>query len=94
MEASALTRAAASETHYADHMTIKMTATEAKARILALLDQVEAGEEVEITRHGRTVARLTAATGPHALEGMLAGIALTAAPDDDLFTTGTAWDLP
>ena len=47
-----------------------MTATEAKARILALLDDVEAGEEVEITRHGRIVARLVPASGPHALKGV------------------------
>ena len=75
-------------------MTIRMTVTDVKARILSLLDQVAAGEDVEITRHGRTVARLTAAAGPHALEGSLTGVALSAAPDDDLFTTSVAWDLP
>jgi prevent-host-death family protein len=74
-------------------VSIKLTATEAKARILALLDQVAAGEEVEITKHGRTVARLVPAIGPHALEGALTGIALTAAEDDDLFATGATWDL-
>ena len=79
---------------YHDHMTIKVTATEAKARILGLLDEVESGEEVEITRHGRTVARLVPATGPHALEGMMSGVALTGADDDGLFTTGATWDLP
>jgi prevent-host-death family protein len=76
-------------------MTRKVTATEAKATILSLLDDVAAGDEVEITKHGRTVARLVPATGPHALEGLLAGIARTAADDEqDLFTTGAAWDLP
>lgn len=74
-------------------MTIKMTATEAKAKILALLDEVAAGQEVEITKHGRTVARLVPATGPHALKGTLAGMAMTAASDEDLFTTGVTWDL-
>lgn len=49
-------------------MTIKLTATEAKAKILALLDEVAAGQEVEITKHGRTVARLVPARGPHALK--------------------------
>jgi hypothetical protein len=34
------------------------------------------------------------ASGPHALKGVLAGVAMTAADDDDLFTTGVAWDLP
>ena len=44
-------------------MTRKMTATEAKARILALLDEVADRDEIEITKHGRTVARLVPATG-------------------------------
>jgi prevent-host-death family protein len=74
-------------------MTRQMTATEVKAKILALLDDVEAGEEIEITRHGRTVARLVAAKGPHALKGRLSGVAMSAADDDDLFTTGASWDL-
>ncbi len=74
-------------------MTIKMTATEAKAKILALLDDVAAGQEVEITKRGRTVARLVPATGPHALKGSLAGVAMTAASDEDLFTTGASWEL-
>ena len=74
-------------------MTRKMTATEAKAKILALLDEVAAGDEVEITKHGRTVARLVPAGGARALEGSLAGVAMTAAEDDDLFTTGEAWDV-
>ena len=74
-------------------MTIKMTATEAKAKMLALLDEVAAGEEVEITRHGRTVARLVPAVGPHALRGRLIGVAMTSAEDEDLFTTGATWEL-
>jgi prevent-host-death family protein len=73
-------------------MTRKMTATEVKAKILALLDDVADGEDVEITKHGRTVARLVAATGPHALKGRLAGMAMTAADEDQLFGTGEAWD--
>ena len=71
-----------------------MTASEVKATILALLDDVAAGEEVEITKHGRTVARLVPARGPHALEGRLAGAAMTAVSDDELFSTGADWDLP
>ncbi|MEO5679897.1 MAG: type II toxin-antitoxin system prevent-host-death family antitoxin [Acidimicrobiales bacterium] len=69
-----------------------MNATEAKARILALLDDVADGEEIEITKHGRVVARLVPATGPHALHGRATGIAATAASDDDLFSTGEGWD--
>jgi prevent-host-death family protein len=75
-------------------MTRIMTATEVKAKILALLDEVAAGDEVEITKHGRTVARLVPATGPHALRGRFAGVARSVAEDEDLFGTGVAWDLP
>ena len=74
-------------------MTIKVTATQAKARILALLDDVAAGEVVEITKHGRPVARLVPAAGAHAVRGALAGIAMSAADDDDLFSTGEVWEL-
>ncbi len=74
-------------------MTKNMTATEARARLLALLDQVADGEEVEITKHGRTVARLVPATGPHSLKGLLQGVAMTSADDEDIFSTGAAWDL-
>lgn len=75
-------------------MTTRMTATEVKARILALLDDVEAGDEVEITRHGRTIARLVPASGPHALRGILGGIAMTAtASDEELFSTDAEWGL-
>lgn len=74
-------------------MAIKMTATEAKAKILSLLDDVAAGQEVEITKHGRIVARLVPAMGPHALEGSLLGVAMTAADDEELFTTGATWNL-
>jgi prevent-host-death family protein len=74
-------------------MARRLSATEAKAKILALLDEVAAGDEVEITKHGRTVARLVPATGAHALRGRFAGVAMTAAEDEDLFTTGEPWEL-
>jgi prevent-host-death family protein len=74
-------------------MSIKMTATEAKARILSLLDQVAEGAEVEITKHGRVVARLVPASGPSALKGSLSGVAMSAGTEDELFTTGADWDL-
>ena len=75
-------------------MTRTLTATEIKATILAVLDEVAAGEEVEITKHGRTVARLVPAPGAHSLRGRFAGQARSAADDDDLFSTGATWDLP
>jgi len=34
-------------------MTRQVTATEVKARLLALLDEVAKGETIEITMHGR-----------------------------------------
>lgn len=69
-----------------------VTATAAKAGILALLDDVAAGEEIQITKHGRVVARLVPATGPHALRGRFAGVATSDADDDALFATGVRWD--
>jgi prevent-host-death family protein len=69
-----------------------MTATEAKAKLLALLDEVAAGDEVEITKHGHVVARLVPASGPQSLKGKLVGVAMTAAEEEDLFTTGATWE--
>lgn len=74
-------------------MTRQMTATQVKARILVLLDEVAGGEDIEITKHGRTIARLVPAQGPHALKGRLLGVAASAADDDGLFTTGARWGL-
>jgi len=38
-------------------------AFEAKNKLSALLDRVEKGEEITITRHGRAIARLVPAAG-------------------------------
>lgn len=75
-------------------MTKIMTASEAKAKLLGLLDEAAAGEEVEITKHGRTVARLIPASGPQSLKGRLEGVAMSATEDEGLFTTGADWNLP
>jgi len=37
---------------------------DAKARLSELVDRVEAGESIEITRRGKSVARLTAVAPP------------------------------
>ncbi len=74
-------------------MTRQVTATQAKATILALLDDVASGDEIEITKHGRTVARLVPARGPSSLKGKLSGIAVSAASDEDLFSTQVVWKL-
>ena len=78
--------------HYSDHMAKTVTATEAKAHILSLLDEVEAGEEVEITRHGRLVARLVPARGAAALKGKYAGLIWTnVTNEEESFSTGEVW---
>lgn len=71
-----------------------MPVTEVKAKLLALLDAVERGEEIEITRRGVPVARLTPVRGPHASKGKFADIARTVDPEDDLYTAGVTWNLP
>jgi prevent-host-death family protein len=70
-----------------------MTATAAKAGFLRLLDAAAAGEEIEITRHGRPVARLVPPAGTGSLKGLFEGRAMTAVDDEkDLFSTGEVWD--
>jgi prevent-host-death family protein len=71
-----------------------MTATELKARILSVLDEVAAGEQIEVTKHGKTVARLVPAHGAHSLRGRFEGVAITADDEDELLTTGLTWNLP
>jgi prevent-host-death family protein len=73
-------------------MTTSMTASEVKAKLLAVLDEVADGAEVEITKHGRVVARLVPARRRPAAEGGLAGVACSAADDEGLFTTGEHWE--
>ena len=75
-------------------MTRQMTATEFKAKVLSLLDQVAGGDEIEITKHGRTVARLIGARGARAARGRLSGQSRSQADDEGLFSTGALWDLP
>jgi len=41
-----------------------VTLVEAKAHLSELIDRVESGEEIVITRHGRPVAHLSAAVLP------------------------------
>jgi prevent-host-death family protein len=74
-------------------MVTQVTATEAKAKLLALLDEVERGAEIEITRRGKVVARLRPArSNPKEIRGMFAGVAWTADPNDDLLSTGVEWE--
>ena len=73
-------------------MTRSVTATEAKAKLLGLLDDAAGGEEIDITKHGRAVARLVPAAGARSLKGSFAGVAMTAADDEQLFSTETGWN--
>lgn len=73
-------------------MTRQVTATDAKATILRLLDEAALGEEIEITKHGRPVARLVPARGARTMKGSFANAAKTAAAEDELFSTGLPWD--
>ena len=74
-------------------MARQVTATELKTKLLSLLDDVENGEEIEVTRHGHTIARITPARGPHALKDLFRGIAATAVPEEELFSTGETWEV-
>ena len=73
-------------------MVRRMTATEAKAKFLALLDAIEKGEEFEITRHGHVVARIAPARGPHRLSGMHVGKGWSSPNPEDLYSTGETWN--
>jgi prevent-host-death family protein len=73
-------------------MAKQVTATDAKANILRLLDDAEAGEEVEITRYGRPVARLVPASGARSLKSSFEGVAMTSADEEQLFSTGERWN--
>ena len=74
-------------------MTKQVTATEAKAKLSALLDDVENGEEIVITRRGRTIARISPARGGHALKDMFKGVVVSTVPPEELYTTGESWDI-
>ncbi len=74
-------------------MVRRMTATELKARLLAVLDELAGGDEVEVTKLGHVVARLVPAAGGRSLMGRMAGVAMTAGDEEDLFATGVTWEL-
>jgi prevent-host-death family protein len=71
---------------------VSMTASEARAALPELLNRVEGGEEVMITRHGRTVAVVVR---PDALRARRAGTALANAERvHELLATARATALP
>lgn len=72
-------------------MTRQMTITEVKTKLHSVIDDVANGEEIEITRHGLTVARLVPARRHHDLNGLHAGKVTINVPDKELYSTGVAW---
>jgi prevent-host-death family protein len=60
---------------------ISVTIPEAKTRLLELIDQVNAGEEVVIMRRGHAVARLVPGTPKHRLASHSLG-KIPSEPDD------------
>ncbi len=68
-----------------------MQASSFKARCLAVLDEVERTHtSVIITKHGRAVARLVPIEDERPTLG---SVTLLTDLDDDLFSTGEAWDV-
>jgi prevent-host-death family protein len=68
----------------------RVSASAFKARCLAILDEVaETGEEVEITKRGRPVARVVAVEQPRSLAGSVEFLV----EDDDLIApVDVDWD--
>jgi prevent-host-death family protein len=88
-----MTQAAILSDQYSDHVAKRVNATAAKSNFLRLLGEAAAGEEIEITRHGRPVARLVPPSGTHSLEGLFEGRARTAVDEETLLNTEEMWDL-
>ena len=60
---------------------ISVTITEAKSRLIELIDQVNCGEEVVILRRGLPIARLTPATAKNRLTAHNLGASAKPAAD-------------
>ena len=54
-------------------MSTEFPLREAKARLSELLDRVENGEEIIITRHGHAAAKITSVKAPYRSPGVLKG---------------------
>ncbi len=71
---------------------MQIGAFEAKNTLGALLDRVEKGEEVVITRHGKPVARLTSCADIFDREAAEAALARIRARARDQRIAPLAWD--
>ena len=65
---------------------------EAKTQLSALVDQVEAGQEVTITRHGRPVARLVSPIAAVDTERSRAAFARIVQRRKAMGGAGLSWD--
>ena len=72
-------------------MTERIQASEAARTFMRLVEDVQAGEEIEIIEDGRAGARLVPAEKARSLKGMMSGIAISA-EGDDLLSTGS-WEM-
>lgn len=72
--------------------TVTVTVSEARAALPVLLERVQAGEEITLTRHGRAVAVIVR---PDTLRARRAdGVLATAARLHDLLEAGRRMPLP
>ncbi len=70
---------------------LKISASQFKARCLALLDEVAAtGRPIVVTKRGRPVARVVAANAPGSLEG---SITFLVSDDELLEPIDVPWDV-
>ena len=67
-----------------------VSASQFKAKCLAMLDEVAAtGEELVVTKHGRAVARVSAAAQPQSLRG---SVTFHVSDEELIAPLAVAWD--
>jgi prevent-host-death family protein len=67
-----------------------VSASQFKAKCLAMLDEVAAtGEELVVTKHGRAVARVSAAAQPQSLRG---SVTFNVSDEELIAPLAVAWD--
>ncbi|HEY5342403.1 MAG TPA: type II toxin-antitoxin system Phd/YefM family antitoxin [Solirubrobacteraceae bacterium] len=67
-----------------------ISASEFKAKCLAILDEVAAtGEEIVVTKHGRAVAQVSAATAPESLHS---SVTFNVSDDELIEPLDIEWD--
>ena len=70
-----------------------MSASDFKARCLALLDRVaETGERIVVTKHGKAVAMLAPLDADRKPQSLRGSVTYLTDQDEDLFSTGEHWE--